>query len=82
MNAFDAVNLVAINVSDAQGHGTHMASVAAGNYAGVAKAANIVSVKKNQFVGAMSRGIGIILNDVVANGNEGRAVINLSFGKY
>lgn len=80
MHAYDAVNLVAINPSDLQGHGTHMASVAAGNYAGVAKAANIVSVKKNQYVIPMSRGIGMILNDVATNGFKGRAVINMSFG--
>lgn len=58
-----------------------MSSVAAGNYAGVAKRANIVSVKKDQYVRSVSRAIGIILRDVVANQFQGRAVINMSFGK-
>lgn len=57
-----------------------MCSVSAGNYAGVAKNANIVSVKKNQFVGAMSRAIGMILDDVVRHNFQARAVINMSFG--
>jgi hypothetical protein len=68
-----------LDPSDVQGHGTRMASVAAGNYAGVAKAANIVAVKKNNNVGAMTRALGYIENDVVNNW-EGRAVLSMSFG--
>ncbi|PVH68888.1 subtilisin-like protein [Cadophora sp. DSE1049] len=68
--------------SSAGGHGTHMCSVSAGNYAGVAKNANIVSVKKNQDVSVLSRAIGLILRDVVRDEYQGRAVINMSFGAF
>ncbi|KAH6710677.1 hypothetical protein BKA61DRAFT_694333 [Leptodontidium sp. MPI-SDFR-AT-0119] len=77
-----ALDATETDPSDKQGHGTHMCSVSAGNYAGVAKNANIVSVKKNQFVGAMSRAIGMILDDVVRHNFQARAVINMSFGAF
>ncbi|PVH74819.1 subtilisin-like protein, partial [Cadophora sp. DSE1049] len=80
ITALDAINPTSIDPTDNQGHGTHMCSVSAGNYAGVAKAANIVSVRKNQFVESISRGIGMILDDVVRHKYQGRAVINMSFG--
>lgn len=64
-----------------------MASVAAGNYAGVAKGANIVSIKKNTGVQSVMRGLGMIMDDVEPkrdkddDGMLGRAVINLSVGQ-
>lgn len=82
MRALDAVNVPPRDSGDTIGHGTHMCSVAAGNYAGVAKAANIISVKKDTTVGSVSRGLGMILDDVVRDQMQGRAVINLSFGEY
>lgn len=84
MTVRDAINDPETDdTGDRQSHGTRMCSVAAGNYAGVAKSANIVSIKKDLTVESVERGLGMILNDVAApsgRGYRGRAVVNLSFG--
>ncbi|KAG4439039.1 hypothetical protein IFR05_005467 [Cadophora sp. M221] len=75
-----ALDATGTDATDKIGHGTHMCSVSAGNYAGVAKNANIVSVKKSNNVGVITRAIGMILDDVARHEFQGRAVINMSFG--
>ncbi|PHH59450.1 hypothetical protein CDD81_3180 [Ophiocordyceps australis] len=72
-------------------HGTHVAGIVGGAQFGVAKRANIVSVKalwsSNEVGGGAAPATGIIaaiqwsLDDMEKNGRLGRSVINLSLGK-
>ena len=75
-----------LNPTDDNGHGTRMASVAGGAWAGVAKNAKIVSVKINNSGRLedestkfdVSDAWNRIIRDVVAKNRRGRAVINFS----
>ncbi|KAF5609014.1 hypothetical protein FPANT_280 [Fusarium pseudoanthophilum] len=70
--------------TDTLGHGTHVAGTIAGSTYGVAKKANIVSVKV--FQGAEGTDSGVLagfnwaVNDITSKGRAGKAVINLSLG--
>ena len=71
------------NAEDVKGHGTHVAGIAAGATYGVAKAANIISVKvlNDDGTGRASdviAGIQWIINN--ARKSKRRAVVNLSLG--
>ncbi|KAF5535263.1 hypothetical protein FPHYL_13236 [Fusarium phyllophilum] len=70
--------------TDTLGHGTHVAGTIASSTYGVAKKANIVSVKV--FQGAEGTDSGVLagfnwaVNDITSKGRAGKAVINLSLG--
>ncbi|KAM0813342.1 putative Peptidase S8/S53 domain-containing protein [Seiridium cardinale] len=70
---------------DLDGHGTHVAGIAAGRNRGVAQNAQVISVKVFCHNGAGSgadvvKGVTWAINDVVSKGRTGKAVFNLSFG--
>ncbi|KAL6798378.1 peptidase S8/S53 domain-containing protein [Trichoderma sp. SZMC 28012] len=70
------------DLSDVEGHGTHVAGVIAGKTFGVAKQAEIIGVK------VLSDGVGLVsdvlegfswaVQDIVLKGRQNRSVINLS----
>ncbi|MEK7388228.1 MAG: S8 family serine peptidase [Elusimicrobiota bacterium] len=80
----------AINTVDTQGHGTHVASIAAGDgsdtngalpagtFKGIAPDADIVMVKTTYLTGDMIDGVNYIISRAAAAGK--RAVINMSLG--
>ncbi|KAK7418599.1 proteinase B [Neonectria magnoliae] len=69
---------------DTLGHGTHVAGTIGGSTYGVAKQANLISVKV--FRGSTSTtaiildGFNWAVNDIVSKGRAGRSAINLSLG--
>lgn len=72
------------DVNDCNGHGTHVASLAAGTTFGIAKAATIISVRVYDCsnMGPLSQaldGIDWTLQQMRSSGGK-RAVINMSFG--
>ncbi|KAF4470161.1 Alkaline ase [Fusarium albosuccineum] len=70
--------------TDTLGHGTHVAGTIAGSTYGVAKKANIVSVKV--FEGREGTDSGVLagfnwaVNDITSKGRAGKSVINMSLG--
>lgn len=86
-------------MTDYNGHGTAVASVAGGITQGVASQANLVVIKfrnaaaafgigRNQIRGVTSAALrdawDYAINDIIArrnNGNTGKFVINMSYGK-
>ncbi|KAH6675400.1 serine proteinase [Plectosphaerella plurivora] len=70
--------------TDTLGHGTHVAATIAGSTYGVAKRANVISVKVFQgregTTSGIIGGINWAVNDIVAKGRASRSVINLSLG--
>ena len=71
---------------DSVGHGTHVAGTIGGKTYGVAKEANLISVKV--FLGETSstsiilEGYQWAVNDAVENKRESRSVINMSLGTW
>ncbi|KAI9167975.1 Alkaline proteinase [Paramyrothecium foliicola] len=70
--------------TDTLGHGTHVAGTIAGSTYGVAKRANIVSVKVFQgnegTTSTILAGFNWAVNDIVTKNRQSRSVINLSLG--
>ncbi|KAI1070895.1 hypothetical protein LB507_011033 [Fusarium sp. FIESC RH6] len=77
-------NAVGGSHTDTLGHGTHVAGTIASTTYGVAKRANVISVKV--FAGATGStstilaGFNWAVNDITSKGRAGRSVINLSLG--
>lgn len=70
-----------LDQTDCDGHGTHVAGIAAGNYYGVAKAATIVPVRVMDCNGVgntttLTSGI----NWILANHSGGTGIVNMSIG--
>ena len=67
---------------DPNNHGSCVTSLVAGPTFGVAKNANIVlvNVDSSSSSGVVLEAFVKIKNDVIANGLQGKAVVNLSFG--
>lgn len=84
----DPDNQVYIYVIDSTGHGTRMASLAAGYYFGVAKMAKLVIVKVSGFTGPRTtlwelvKGLAYGAHNVVDRGLSGCAVFSMSINKY
>ena len=75
---------------DPHGHGTEVASKAVGANLGVAKNANLVAVKipaskytlqVTMHYSHIIDGLSKIIDHISGNGLQGKAVVNLSFGK-
>ncbi|KAI3572361.1 peptidase S8/S53 domain-containing protein [Fusarium oxysporum f. sp. albedinis] len=70
--------------TDTIGHGTHVAGTIAGSTYGVAKSANIVSVKvfigRTASTSTMLAGFNWAVNDITSKGRQQRSVINMSLG--
>jgi subtilisin family serine protease len=72
------------SLKETKPHGTCVASVAVGTTWGVAKNAKMIPVKfKNEATtrpAALQDAFSWVINDVISNDREGKAVINLSYG--
>jgi len=72
--------------SDCNGHGTHVAGTAAGNFSGVARGASIIPVKvfpecsRSTSTGDVVAGLQWILDQVPSGGLVRPAVVNMSLG--
>jgi oryzin len=70
---------------DTVGHGTHVAGTIGGTTYGVAKQANLLSVKvfrgESSSTSIILDGFNWAANDIVSKGRTGKAAINLSLGK-
>ncbi|CAF3657100.1 unnamed protein product [Fusarium graminearum] len=69
---------------DTLGHGTHVAGTIASSTYGVAKAANVISVKvftgNSASTSTILAGFNWAVNDITSKGRAGRSVINMSLG--
>ncbi|KAH7015500.1 peptidase S8/S53 domain-containing protein [Ilyonectria destructans] len=70
--------------TDTLGHGTHVAGTIGGSTYGVAKQANLISVKvfsgNSASTSTILSGFNWAVDDIVSKGRTGRAAINLSLG--
>lgn len=76
-----------VTFEDLNPHGTAIAAMAVGNTLGVAKNANFIGVKwitNPLFMRPtdLVRAWQWVVADVIAKGRQGKAIINLSYGKY
>ena len=66
--------------TDCQGHGTHVAGIVAGKTYGVAKGANVVSIRTLGCNGSSSAGYVLKGIDAITAGGKKPAVVNMSLG--
>ncbi|MCJ1467350.1 hypothetical protein MMC07_005974 [Pseudocyphellaria aurata] len=81
----DSNGIPDVSMADTRSHGTGVASMAIGRTLGVAKSAELIGVKfNNNFTTtdpwSILRAWQWVMDDVIAKGRQGKAVINLSSG--